>query len=496
MAIDIPSLFSDIIESPEQRRTRMLTEGTLLGRELTSGLRGLAATQAPLVSAIAQRLPQQREDIRRGVGGMLGLDVRTQSEKVQDILRQGDTSTPEGMTRLARALQDVAPAQAIQLRQAAASQQAEARAAAAQAELTRLQTLNELADAETRRQTEAARLEADATEQTRLTSLRSGLKDVVRQKLTEYGPSQLLESYEQRIDGGQFDSAADAARLFEELNPEDKLIPYGNNLYNADTGKFIIAPQTDPQTGVIMDPSLKDHDPASISRYFQKVRELRNNTSLSDEERYDQTTAALNILLPIIPEEKYEAVERDGETIYVSVPASAQRRIEKEQELNALNARNLASAEQARAGIAAASRVRTEIEKAKADGKDIIGGFVDVILTGVPASQQYALSTELSTLEGLMALTGLAAARQGSAVGATGFGALNQAELQLLKDRIAALRVGQPYEQFMQNLEVIENTLYNLEQRSSVELTYDQYIGLDPKPEPSIINRSDLSLEE
>lgn len=496
MPIDIPSLFSDIIESPEQKRTRLLTEGTLLGRELTSGLRGLAATQAPLVSAIAQRLPQQREDIRRGVGGMLGLDVRTQSEKVQDILRQGDTSTPEGMTRLARALQDVAPAQAIQLRQEAAAQTAAAKAAAATERLTALRIENELAEAEQRRQTEAARLEADATEQTRLTSLRSGLKDVVRQKLTEYGPSQLLESYEQRIDGGQFDSAADAARLFEELNPEDKLIPYGNNLYNADTGKFIIAPQTDPQTGVIMDPSLKDHDPASISRYFQKVRELRNNTSLSDEERYDQTAAALNILLPIIPEEKYEAVERDGEISYVSVPASADKRIEKEQELNALNARNLASAEQARAGIAAASRVRTEIEKAKADGKDITGGFVDVVLTGVPGSRQYALSTELSTLEGLMALTGLAAARTGSAVGATGFGALNTAELQLLKDRIAALRVGQPYEQFMQNLEVIENTLYNLEQKSSVELTYDQYIGLEPKPEPSIINRSDLSLEE
>ena len=128
MPIDIPSLFSDIIESPEQKRTRLLTEGTLLGRELTSGLRGLAATQAPLVSAIAQRLPQQREDIRRGVGGMLGLDVRTQSEKVQDILRQGDTSTPEGMTRLARALQDVAPAQAIQLRQEAAAQTAAAKA--------------------------------------------------------------------------------------------------------------------------------------------------------------------------------------------------------------------------------------------------------------------------------------------------------------------------------------------------------------------------------
>lgn len=119
MAIDIPSLFSDIIESPEQRRTRLLTEGTLLGRELTSGLRGLAATQAPLVSALAMQMPQRREDIRRGVGGMLGLDVRTQGEKVEDILRQGDTTTPLGLRRLARDLRQVAPAQAAALVRAA-----------------------------------------------------------------------------------------------------------------------------------------------------------------------------------------------------------------------------------------------------------------------------------------------------------------------------------------------------------------------------------------
>jgi hypothetical protein len=119
MPIDIPSLFSDIIESPEQRRTRLLTEGTLLGRELTSGLRGLAATQAPLVSALGQRLPQQREDIRRGVGGMLGLDVRTQGEKVEDILGSGFETDAKGLRELSRKLVKIAPVQAAGLMQAA-----------------------------------------------------------------------------------------------------------------------------------------------------------------------------------------------------------------------------------------------------------------------------------------------------------------------------------------------------------------------------------------
>ena len=123
MAINIQSLFSDIIETPAQSQQRMLTEGILRGRELTGGLTGLARTQAPLVSALSMQMPQRQEVLRRNVGGMLGLDVRTESEKLQDILRQADTSTPGGMIELSRAIENIAPAQALTLRQAATEQQ-------------------------------------------------------------------------------------------------------------------------------------------------------------------------------------------------------------------------------------------------------------------------------------------------------------------------------------------------------------------------------------
>ena len=132
MAINIQSLFSDIIETPAQRQQRMLTEGILRGRELTGGLTGLARTQAPLVSALAMQMPQRQEAMRRGVGGMLGLDVRTQSEKLQDILRGADTSTPSGLIELSNQIQQYAPTQALQLRQTAAEQQRELSEAARQ----------------------------------------------------------------------------------------------------------------------------------------------------------------------------------------------------------------------------------------------------------------------------------------------------------------------------------------------------------------------------
>ena len=119
MAINIQSLFSDIIETPAQRQERMLTEGILRGRELTGGLTGLARTQAPLVSALSMQMPQRQEALRRNVGGMLGLDVRTESEKLQDILKGADVSTPEGLVALSNQIQQYAPTQALQLRRTA-----------------------------------------------------------------------------------------------------------------------------------------------------------------------------------------------------------------------------------------------------------------------------------------------------------------------------------------------------------------------------------------
>lgn len=128
MAINIPSLFSDIIGTDEQRRLQMLQEGDLLARQLTGNLRTgagaslgqrLTATAAPTVTAIASQLPQRRENIRRAAGGMLGLDVRTEGEKVADVLGEGFETDAEGLRDLSRRLVRIAPVQAAGLMQAA-----------------------------------------------------------------------------------------------------------------------------------------------------------------------------------------------------------------------------------------------------------------------------------------------------------------------------------------------------------------------------------------
>ena len=182
MAINIQSLFSDIIETPAQRQERQLTEGIVRGRELTRGLTGLAATQAPLVAALSQQMPRRQDALRRGVGGMLGLDVRTESEKVQDILRQADTSDPQGLRNLAREMRQIAPAQSMTLLQAANEREAELARLSRQKQLEDLQIQQlegtfKKVESDAEAQQTYRNYVAGLTEGTRFSGFAPGIKD-------------------------------------------------------------------------------------------------------------------------------------------------------------------------------------------------------------------------------------------------------------------------------------------------------------------------------
>jgi hypothetical protein len=118
MAIDIQSLFRDIIETPAQKQRRLLEEGLIQASTIqpSSGL-----VRTGLARDIMRDMPRQREQFRRGVGGMLGLDVRTESEKVQDALKGVDPSDPQSLLQAAQAVGNLGlGTQAAQMRQMAA----------------------------------------------------------------------------------------------------------------------------------------------------------------------------------------------------------------------------------------------------------------------------------------------------------------------------------------------------------------------------------------
>jgi len=191
MAINIPSLFSDIIGTDEQRRLQMLQEGDLLARQLTGNLRTgagaslgqrLTATAAPTVTAIAGQLPQRREDIRRAAGGMLGLDVRTEGEKVADVLGEGFNTDPSGLRDLSKRLLNVAPVQAAGLMQLADEKDAELAQLQRQEQLDNLQIRQlegalDRADAESKAQQSYRDYVAELVKETRFDGFSEGIRD-------------------------------------------------------------------------------------------------------------------------------------------------------------------------------------------------------------------------------------------------------------------------------------------------------------------------------
>ena len=125
MAININTLFADIIDTPEQRQQKLLQQGMAQGQLLASGLTGRARALAPLAQMAGQLGVQRNEDLRRAVQPMLGLDPRTTGEKLGEQIQGLDMSTPDGMLQAAQALQSIDPVRAAALRQAAAEKRIE-----------------------------------------------------------------------------------------------------------------------------------------------------------------------------------------------------------------------------------------------------------------------------------------------------------------------------------------------------------------------------------
>ena len=120
MAININTLFADIIDTPEQRQEKLLQQGMTQGRLLSSNLTGLARAAAPLAQMAGQLGVQRNEDLRRGVQPMLGIDPRTAGEKLGEQIQGLDPNDPNSILKAAQALQSIDPVRAASLRQMAA----------------------------------------------------------------------------------------------------------------------------------------------------------------------------------------------------------------------------------------------------------------------------------------------------------------------------------------------------------------------------------------
>lgn len=157
MAINITSLFQDILESPEQKQQRQMMEGFKRRDNAVSGLTGMAQAAAPLVGTLAELQPQRNEMLQRGVGRLLGRDVRSTSEKVSEALQGFNPQDPQSVSKTTQMLQELGlGAQAAQLSSMALDEQNNAKIQGEEAALRKQQSESSALGIERSRQQIAA----------------------------------------------------------------------------------------------------------------------------------------------------------------------------------------------------------------------------------------------------------------------------------------------------------------------------------------------------
>ena len=443
MAINIQSLFSDIIETPAQRQERMLTEGILKGRELTGGLTGLARTQAPLVSALSMQMPQRQEALRRNVGGMLGLDVRTESEKVQEALKGVNPANPQSLIQAAQRIDQLGlPSQAAQLRQESARLSSEQ---------------------------SARRAEAEKAEQKQLTDFAQRASMLRFVQLADIDESQ-KQAFIGSVSTGLYDNKVED--LVERLSGdvEGRFRTVGNFIFDEESQEFLSPPSSASSERGIAGIDADLFDVQSIGRY---------NRALADPNVSDEDAEKL---LKPKAQEGWSWQLKDGE--YVERPSSGDALKDVNQEIRRANSAGRKQKSESENALRVISGMKNQLTQATETGNEITGDILGIAFSFIPGQDSYSFRTDVNTLKANLGFNALQEARQASENGASGFGQLTERELSTLESLIEDLSLGVPQSEFLDRLNTLERTFTNARDRAKSDWEIDEWIGLQTPSEP------------
>ena len=499
---NIAALFSDIVETPQQRQQRLLAEGQASAAQfggLPTGIRELAM-------GIGTNIPRNVEAVRR-FGVQAGLPMETQGEQLQGAMANFNIDDPNSRMAVLNQLKGIDPMRAVAFGEMLQEKDAQQAAAKEASRLTTLQIENEVATQKARRDQEAhERTQALAAEEE--TAARRNSMIMMANSSTHLNPAEVV-SINNFVNGGGYDDNADG--FFAMVMPDSdwKKVEDGDNWYDSVSGEWLIPPadQARGNRGAVnvferYGISAVRDDPGSMSRLNTRIAEINNMQDLTPVERFALEEEAVNtIILPRYDDEKWEEypdwdengdeiIDEDGNIVmkWFSVPSTSDGVRETYKELDALNSRNRTLSSHAENGLGAIGRIEDDLAKAEAKGEQIVGSVWDVLQSLYPGSHgEYELASEIDNLKAILGLTGLAEARQGSASGASGFGQLTQTEMQILQDRIASLRQGGSIEKFREDLGIIKKVLLTQKRIGSVVLEYNEYVGTRPRPKPPLL---------
>jgi hypothetical protein len=456
--VDIQSLFADIIESPRQRQQAMAEMGQRDAQIATNALSGRSQIFAPLVGALAKSQGTRGEMLERSVGGLFGLDTRNESEKLQQML--SSAQTPEQQAQLPAMLRQMGygqQAMALEQQLAASAQAQEDRA------LTREVQQAQLAGVKAETQRAALAMPMAMNQRIALTEL------VSASDMPEAKRRALMQS----VAAGGWDDKAD--ELYKVIYPEgsDDLKTVGNAIYDVKNGAWL----TPPAAALNISDFLSSFDPdnwdaASVADYGTAV--LRATT---EEERME----ASRLLRPK-PDPGTAWVQgynENNEVVQVQRPiegSSAYREVQREVDsANATGERTIRVAENA-------VTVTDKLIDALSNNK-VETGISGAILRYFPETGEADFQAGLDTVLANLGINELSDIRAAAANGASGFGQLTQRELDRLESRLRSLSQKQSRGAMIENLTAIRNELALMQNKSKTDWTFDEWLGIAPRPQ-------------
>lgn len=430
MAINITSLFQDILESPEQKQQRQMAEGFARSQNAVAGLTGLATAAAPLVGTMAELQGRRTEALQRGVGGLLGRDVRSTSERLQDALSQFNPQDPRSVSQTTQMLQQMGlGAQGAQLAAMALEEQQKSK-------LIDLETKGaqqNLDIAGTEEERAVAIEKARIAEVAAQTSARAGLVSAIQS--SDLSPQEQA-AYISAAKLGSYDE--DPSKLLGRLFPEGEspwLNVGGGSVFNTDTKTFLSAPKTEDETLYQENFTrlIKDYTPESVSNYFGAMEAATTATARNE---------AIRLL-----DRNPSATRAAASEAEVENRATIAGLFQGQEVINTAASRALAILDENRGFRTTGVGVRA---------LESLGPLGQLAL-----QPNQDLTAALATLKANVAFGELQKMKEASPLGASGLGSVSNIELQLLGSTLASLETIQRPDQLRQAINDVQTHYVN-----------------------------------
>jgi hypothetical protein len=464
MAIEITSLFRDILESPEQKQQRQMAEGFARSQNAVSQLTGLATAAAPLVGTMAELQGRRTEALQRGVGGLLGRDVRSTSEKVSDALKGFDPMNPQSVSQTTQMLQQLGLGpQAAQLSGMALEEQQRNKAVDLQTKGAQ-QTID----------MNQASIDAENARKMQIEANRPRLQSILDSSTASEAKKKALGIV---VDSGGFDAQPQALIDAAFPDDQDRYKVVGSGVFDTLNGKFVTSANAPAASA---NEVLSTIDPDQYDITSQAAFRTAYNAATTQEER---DLAVLQL------QEKPEAGKRwvpafddQNEPMFTQAPIpGTDAFIAMRKEVEAANATANRVIDNSSNTVAVLDKLINALESAPESDEFVETGITGIVLSVIPGTGEANFTADTETLYSNMGIGELESMRAASANGASGFGQLTAPELNLLKTRIRNLSVKQSRQQQIDNMKYIRDRFAGMANGAKTDWTMDEWIGASPR---------------